>query len=248
VASFQRLVGEAVDGIETRRHRALIVGGTGLYHRAVIDRFDLPGRYPKVRAELEELARTDEGLAELYERLRTLDPTAASRMESTNARRIVRALEVAIGSGKPFSTYGPGLKHYGATPFKTIGLSLAREALDRRLAERLDRQLADGFVEEAARLAERPEGLSRTARQALGYEELFAYLAGECSLAEARDRILRRTRNFARRQQAWFRRDPRIVWLDATQPDLLARFAALADCEGRPDDERVGARLIEETT
>jgi tRNA dimethylallyltransferase len=229
VARFQRLVSEAIGAIEARGHRALLVGGTGLYHRAVVDELDLPGRYPDVRAALEEEAATATGLARLYERLSKCDPLAASRMEPTNARRIVRALEVAIGSGKPFSAHGAGLEHYAPTRFGTIGLSIEREALDRRVAERLDRQLSDGFVEEAARLAEQPDRLSRTARQALGYEELFAYLAGGCTLAEARERIVRRTRTFARRQQAWFRRDPRIVWIDASAPDVSSRFAALAD-------------------
>lgn len=182
-----------------------------------------------MRAELEREARTATGRERLYERLRGLDPLAASRMEPTNARRIIRALEVVLGSGRPFSTYGPGLSHYGPTRFATVGLAIDRDSLDRRIADRLDRQFAEGFVEEAATLAERPGGLSRTARQALGYKELFAYLAGECTLDEARGRIVRRTKTFARRQEAWFRRDPRIAWIDAAQPELSSRFRALAE-------------------
>ena len=228
VGRFQRLVTEAIAGIEERDHRALIVGGTGLYHRAVIDELDLPGQYPKVRAGLELEARTDDGLDRLYARLQEIDPVAACRMEKTNARRIVRALEVAIGSGRPFSAFGPGLSHYGPTHFHTVGLAVERAELDRRIAERLDRQLEEGFVDEAKRLAERPDVLSRTARQALGYRELFSYLAGECTLADARERIIQRTKTFARRQEAWFRRDPRIVWVDATRPDVLTVFSTLA--------------------
>jgi tRNA dimethylallyltransferase len=227
VARFQRLVAEALGGIEARGHRGLIVGGTGLYHRAVIDKLDLPGRYPEVRAALEEEAKTDEGLAHLYARLRALDPVAAAKMEATNGRRIVRALEVTIGASRPFSTFGPGLTHYGPTRFVTVGLFVNRAELDRRIGERLDRQLDEGFAEEAEALVERPGGLSRTARQALGYKELFAYLGGECTLAEARARIIRRSKALARRQEAWFRRDPRIAWLDATQPDLLAVFSTV---------------------
>jgi tRNA dimethylallyltransferase len=229
VARFQRLVADALSGIEARGHRALVVGGTGLYLRAVIDELDLPGRYPEVRTALEKEAETPTGLGQLYARLSELDPLAASRIEPTNARRIVRALEVTIGSGEPFSAHGPGLERYAPTRFDTIGLSIGRDELDRRIAERLDAQLADGFVDEAARLAELPDGLSRTARQALGYKELIAYLAGECSLAEARERILRRTRTFARRQQAWFGRDPRITWIDALDPGVSNRFASLVD-------------------
>lgn len=228
MARFQRLVTEAIAGIEDRSHRALVVGGTGLYHRAVIDELELPGQYPKLRAELESNARTDVGLNRLYARLCEIDPVGASRMERTNARRIVRALEVAIGSGRPFSSFGPGLAHYGPTRFFTVGLAVERTELDRRIAERLDRQLKEGFVEEAKRLAESPDGLSRTALQALGYKELFSFLAGECTLAEASERIIQRTKTFARRQEAWFRRDPRIVWVDATRPDVLAVFDRLA--------------------
>ncbi len=237
VARFQRLAADAIAGIEGRGHRTLIVGGTGLYHRAVVDDLGLPGQYPEIRAELEETVCTTTGLELLYARLVALDPHAASRMEPTNARRIVRALEVTIGSGRPFSSFGPGLAHYGQTRFATAGLFLAREVLDRRISERLDRQLSEGFVDEAARLAARPGGLSRTARQALGYKELFSYLASECTLEEASAEIIRRTKSFARRQEAWFRRDPRIVWIDASGPDLVSRFAALADPGARRDRE-----------
>ncbi len=229
VARFQRLVNEALSGIESRANRALVVGGTGLYHRAVVDALDLPGRYARIRAELEEQAKDEEGVRRLYARLETLDLEAARRMAPTNARRIVRALEVAIGSGKPFSSFGPGLSHYGPSRFATFGLALGRAELDRRIARRLDRQLADGFLEEVSRLSKRPEGLSRTARQALGYKELLAHLEGTTTIEEARAQILRRTKTFARRQESWFRRDPRIVWIDAAAPDLVARFVALAD-------------------
>lgn len=246
VARFQRLVADAIAGIEARGHRALIVGGTGLYHRAVVDDLDLPGQYPEIRAELEARARTTAGPGLLYARLVGLDPHAASRMEPTNTRRIVRALEVTIGSGRLFSSFGPGLSYYGPTRFATYGLFLERQVLDRRITERLDRQLSDGFVEEVAALAARPERVSRTARQALGYKELFSYLAGGCTLEEARAEIIRRTKTFARRQEAWFRRDPRIIWIEVSEPDLVSRFAALAD-PGREARSGAGARLMADT-
>ncbi|MGP8163072.1 MAG: tRNA (adenosine(37)-N6)-dimethylallyltransferase MiaA [Acidimicrobiales bacterium] len=220
VARFQSAARAAIGGIEDRGHRAVLVGGTGLYHRALVDELDLPGRYPEVASALEREVDGPGGLAGLYERLRDLDPIAAARIEPTNRRRLVRALEVVIGSGRPFSASGPGLEHYEPTRFSLIGLTLARRELDRRIGERLEAQLAAGFVEEVAALVAAERGLSRTARQALGYRELIDHVEGRTTLDAARTEILRRTRVFARRQESWFRRDPRIVWLDAARRDL----------------------------
>ncbi len=220
VARFQQLGAHALAGIAARGRRAVLVGGTGLYHRALLDGLTIPPRYPEVAAGLEEEAEAD-GLAALFARLRALDPRAASRVEPGNRRRIVRALEVTIGSGRPFSSFGPGLDRYGPTPFRLVGLALARAELDRRIESRLDAQLAAGFLDEVRALSVRPGGLSRTARQALGYRELLAHLDGQCDLGAARAEILRRTRSFARRQEAWFRRDPRVVWIDGRSSDLL---------------------------
>jgi tRNA dimethylallyltransferase len=222
VADFQAAAFAALAEIEARGHRALLVGGTGLYHRAVIDDLELPGRFPAVRVELERRAAISGGLEALYGELASRDALAASRMEPTNERRVIRALEVVLGSGRPFSAYGPGLAAYGPSRFAQFGLHLDRAALEARNTARLDRQLADGFVDEVAGLLARPGGLSRTARQALGYRELAAYLAGETDLDAARSAIIRHTRTYAKRQEAWFRRDPRIVWLDAERTDLLA--------------------------
>lgn len=227
VARFQRAARVALGEIASRRHRPLLVGGTGLYHRAVLDDLALPGRYPAVAAELwaeVEAAGDSEGL---HARLSRLDPLAAARIEPRNARRVVRALEVTLGSGRPFSASGPGLERYGETPFVQIGLRIERAELDRRIAARLDAQLAAGWIEETAALAARPGALSRTAAQALGYRQLLDHLAGRCSLEAAREQILHRTRAFARRQESWFRRDPRVRWLDGTDPDLLSAAAAL---------------------
>ena len=215
VADFQAAAHAALQGIEARGNRALLVGGTGLYQRAVVDRLTFPPRYPEVAAELEAQADEPGGVERLHGRLVELDPVAASRMEPTNRRRVVRALEVTLGSGRPFSASGPGLAEYRPTPFTLIGLTLARDELARRIEARLDAQLAAGFLDETRALAARPEGLSRTAAQALGYRELLAHLAGACTLEEARERAVRRTRTFARRQESWFRRDPRVRWLDA---------------------------------
>lgn len=212
VARFVHAAREAVDAIEARGHRALLVGGTGLYLRAVVDDLAVPGRYPAVRAELD----ADPDTAGLHRRLATLDPVAAGRMEPTNRRRVVRALEVTLGSGRPFSSFGPGLDVYPVTRFHLVGVRLPHDVVAARIEQRYHRQMAAGFLDEVRRLLADPRGLSRTARQALGYRELIAHLAGEATLDEALHLAVRRTRRFARRQASWFRRDPRIGWLDAT--------------------------------
>jgi tRNA dimethylallyltransferase len=225
VARFQR---EAL-GIVERAHGAgrsvVMAGGTGLYHRALVDGLALPGRYDAVRHRLESEAEAEVGLAALYERLCRLDPVAAGRIEPANRRRIIRALEVVEGSGRLFSEFGPGLKAYPKTETVIVGLSLDRERLDVLLEERFDAQLAAGFLDEVRRLAARPGGLSRTARQAIGYKEVLSYLAGERSLDEAAAEAVRRLRSFARRQESWFGRDPRVEWFDAAAPDLVASVA-----------------------
>jgi tRNA dimethylallyltransferase len=226
LARFQVAAREAIAGIERRGHRALLVGGTGLYLQAVVDGLAVPGEWPAVRAELEAVATTPVGAAGLHRRLAELDPAAAARMEPTNRRRIVRALEVTVGSGRPFSSFGPGLKAYPPTAFRLAGLSVARPVLDGRIARRLDSQLEAGFVDEVRGLMAAGEPLSRTARQALGYRELLAHLDGRCGLDEAVGETARRTRAFARRQRAWFRRDPRIAWF-AVETNPLAVLPAL---------------------
>ncbi len=214
----------AIAGIEGRGRRALLVGGTGLYLRAVVDDLAVPGRFPAVRAELEAEADT----AALHRRLVALDPVAAGRMERTNRRRVVRALEVTLGSGRPFSSYGPGLDVYPSTPFALVGIAVQHEVVARRIEERYRDQMAAGFLDEVRGLLAEPRGMSRTARQALGYAELIDHLAGGRDLDDAVELAVRRTRRFARRQGSWFRRDPRIEWLHA-DGDPAALLPALAD-------------------
>jgi len=210
VAQFQRAFVDVLAGIEGRGHRALLVGGTGLYLRAAIDGLTIPGRYPHARRELDE-----EPTDLLHERLVELDPVGATRVTPTNRRRIVRALEVTLGSGRPFSSFGPGLEAYPPTTFRLTGIALPPEVVAARIAARYRQQLDDGSLDEVRRLVSRPGGLSRTAGQALGYKELVAHLAGDVTLEDAIDQAVRRTRQFARRQRAWLRRDPRIDWLQA---------------------------------
>jgi tRNA dimethylallyltransferase len=239
VTRFQAAFDQAVAGIEARGHRALLVGGTGLYLRAVVDRLSVPGTWPRLRAQLEVEAAAPGGPAALHRRLAAVDPAAAARMDPGNARRVVRALEVTTGSGRPFSSFGPGLDAYPRTPFRLAGVWLPRAVSNERIERRFHQQLADGFVGEVRRLASGPRGLSRTARQALGYRELLGALEGNTTLEEAVELAVRRTRQFARRQRAWFRRDPRITWFAASGkpvavlPALLRDWAARAPLDWR---------------
>ena len=222
VARFQVEAAEVIAGIEARGHRALVVGGTGLYVRAVVDGLTMPGEWPGLKADLER-----QPVEELHRRLAELDPLAASRIEPGNVRRLVRALEVTLGSGRPFSSFGPGLGAYPPTTrFRLVGVWLPRTVLAERIAARYRAQLADGFLDEVRRLG---DVMSRTARQALGYRELLDHLAGAGTLDEAVEAAVRRTREFARRQQAWFRRDPRITWLGSAENPVDLLPALLGD-------------------
>ena len=232
VRQFQEAARAAVAGIVARRHRALLVGGTGLYLRAVVDDLELPGRWPELAAELERAADEPGGVPALHTRLHELDPLAASRMTPTNRRRVVRALEVTLGSGRPFSSFGPGLGAYDDTAVALVGIPFDAEAVDEAVARRFDAMLEAGLLDEVRRLAARPAGLSRTARQALGYRELLTHVEDGVPVDEAVAEAVRRTRAFARRQWAWFRRDPRITWLDGggdLRAQLLARWDEAAE-------------------
>ena len=225
VADHQAACLAALDSIASRGNRALLVGGTGLYVQAVIDGFTIPDQFPEVRATLEANADTEA----LHRQLVQLDPIAAQRMEPTNRRRVIRALEVTIGSGVPFSSHGPGVASYPPSPWSLAGLDCPRPVLDARIEQRYRTQLDAGLVDEVRALVDRPQGLSVTARQALGYREVLAHVEHGVPLDDAIDEAVRRTRRFARRQQRWFRRDPRIVWVhadDPRAPDVVTRVQA----------------------
>lgn len=215
VADHQAACARALADIAARGHRALLVGGTGLYVQAVVDNLTIPGRFPEVRVDLEAEADT----TVLYHRLVELDPVAAARMEPSNRRRIVRALEVTVGSGTPFSHFGPGLDRYPPVSWPMVGLDVPRHVLDRRIADRYAHQMDHGLVDEVRFLAGRPGGLSRTARQALAYREVLEHVELGANLDDCLEQAMVRTRQFSRRQQRWFRRDPRIAWLVTDDPD-----------------------------
>ena len=225
VARFQAAAAAALGGIEARGHRALLVGGTGLYFQTVVDRLTPPGRYPQLRAELE----ADPDTAALHRRLSLADPLAASRILPANRRRVVRALEVTLGSGRPFSSFGPGIGTYPPTSFRIAGLWLPRPVVAGRIERRFAQMMAAGLLAEVVGLRDRVHGLSRTARQALGYRELLGHLEDGTPLEGAIDQAVRRTRAFARRQRVWWRRDPRITWYGSTENPLAVVPALLGD-------------------
>lgn len=236
VRDFQTRARHALDEIARLGHRALLVGGTGLYARALVDELEIPGRFPDVREDLDRRARTN--LAKLYDELSALDPLAASRMDSQNERRIVRALEVTLGTGRPFSSFGSGLGHYGASPIAQIGLRVSPDALNERIAERFRAWMAQGLLDEVERLAGAPRPMSRTARQAVGYRQLLEHVEEGRDLQECVTDAITASRRLARRQRSWFERDPRIEWFDSSRAaeerigELLERSPELVgDCE-----------------
>jgi tRNA dimethylallyltransferase len=227
LARYQRDATEAIAGIHARGGLPLLAGGTGLYVRAVVDGLAIPAVAPQMelRAELEAEAAA-QGPAALHARLVALDPVAAARIDPSNVRRLVRAIEVCVVTGRPFS------EQQGArpTPYRPImiGLTLEREALYARTDARIDGMLAAGLVEETRGLVARGYGWELPAMSSLGYREIGAYLGGETTLEGAVARFKVATHAYIRRQLTWFRPDARIAWLDAAQP-----IEALADAAAR---------------
>lgn len=216
VAAYQRHARADLDAIEGRGRTGVVVGGSGLYLRALLDVLELAPTDPAVRARLEaEVTTLGPGL--LHDRLAALDPDAAAAIDRANARRVVRALEVVELTGG-YTAHLP--EPAAVAPTVQIGLDLAVEELDRRIEARVDRMWAAGLVEEVAALA---PALGRTAVRAVGYAQVLPLLRGEVDEAGAREATVRATRRLARKQRTWFRRDPRVVWFDATDPDLVDR-------------------------
>jgi tRNA dimethylallyltransferase len=230
VAAYQRLAREAIAGVHDRGRVPVLAGGSGLYLRAALDNLEFPGTDPAVRDRLEaELAAV--GAGPLHARLAALDPAAAAAILPSNGRRIVRALEVIEVAGRPFAAVLP--QYESRYPVVQLGLRVGRPELDRRIEERTARMWREGLVDEVATLERAGLREGRTASRALGYAQVLRFLAGECTQDEARAQTILATRRFARRQEAWFRRDPRVIWLAAGTGDadgLLGQ--ALAACTG----------------
>jgi len=200
-----------VADLERRGRRALLVGGSGLYFRAVVDGLDFPGTDPEVRRELETEAEAV-GARPLHERLRSFDPAAAVKIEPANVRRTVRALEVAAVTGRPFSSYAEAWEEFPDGRVRAAGIDMDPAALRARIERRVRDMVEAGFVDEVRALVSDGLGPSLTASQAIGYAEMVHHLAGRIGLEEAVVATVKRTRALARRQMAWFRRDPRIRW------------------------------------
>ena len=230
VAEFQQLARAAIADCQRRDVIPIVVGGSALYVRAIIDDFEFPGTDPAVRTRLEnELAM--QGAKWLYQRLSEADPLAATRILPGNTRRIVRALEVIELTGRPFTAALPE-RRYRLPDVVQIGLAIDRAPLDARIAARVDAMWAAGFVDEVRRLAAAGLRESLTASRALGYRQVLRFLDGEITEAEARELTIGATRKFARRQDSWFRKDARIHWLRYDRPDLISAAHALAGPRG----------------
>lgn len=221
VAEFQRWARDVIADCRDRGVVPVLVGGSALYTRAILDQFEFPGTDAAVRARY-AAELTDVGPEELHRRLAALDPHAAAGIIPTNGRRIVRALEVIEITGRPFTATLPAMQ-YADPATVQVGVDIDRPTLDGRIAARVDQMWADGFVAEVRALADRGLRDGVTANRALGYRQVLAFLDGELDEDEAREQTVAGTRRFARRQDSWFRKDARIRWVghdDAQRVDL----------------------------
>jgi tRNA dimethylallyltransferase len=245
VADFQRLARDAITECCTRNVVPIVVGGSALYVRAIVDDFEFPGTDPALRAELEaELERI--GAQSLHRRLAAVDPAAAATIEPGNGRRIVRALEVGALTGRPYAATLPAYS-YVLPGVVQIGLAIDREALDRRVAARVHRMWQAGLVDEVRQLEQAGLRRGRTASRALGYRQVLDFLANSISEAEAEEQTTLATRRFARRQDAWFRKDPRIHWLRWDDPQLVDSAYGLAGAGGNQASEPAESMPLENT-
>ncbi|WP_346777218.1 tRNA (adenosine(37)-N6)-dimethylallyltransferase MiaA [Streptomyces sp. HNM0575] len=229
VAEYQRLARAEIDRLLAAGRVPVLVGGSGLYVRGAIDAMDFPGTDPAVRARLEE-ELAEQGPGALHARLAEADPQAARAILPSNGRRIVRALEVIEITGRPFTANLPG--HEAVYETVQLGVDVARPELDERIADRVDRMWERGLVAEVRELEAAGLRDGRTASRALGYQQVLSTLAGECTEREAREETVRATKRFARRQDSWFRRDPRVHWLSGAErdrPELTGKALALLE-------------------
>ncbi|WAJ34172.1 tRNA (adenosine(37)-N6)-dimethylallyltransferase MiaA [Arthrobacter sp. FX8] len=220
VSDFQQQARSLIGDIHARGKRAILAGGSGLYVRAALDVLEFPGTDPKLRARL-EADHIRLGTPALLDRLRALDPVSADRV--SDARRIIRALEVHELTGRPFSSFMPRREYY--QPAVQVGLSVDREVLRERLAVRVHRMVESGLLEEVRMLDARGLRQGKTASRALGYSQFLRIIDGTSTVEQAAEETIVATRQFARRQLTWFRADPRITWLDWQDPELTGKAA-----------------------
>ncbi|MCQ8194697.1 tRNA (adenosine(37)-N6)-dimethylallyltransferase MiaA [Streptomyces rugosispiralis] len=229
VAEYQRLARAEMDRLLAEGRTPVLVGGSGLYIRGAIDALEFPGTDPAVRARL-EAELEERGSGALHARLADADPEAARAILPSNGRRVVRALEVIEITGRPFTANLPG--HEAVYDTLQIGVDVERPELDERITLRVDRMWDAGLVAEVRRLEDAGLRSGRTASRALGYQQVLSALAGQCAEEEARAETVRATKRFARRQDSWFRRDPRVHWLSGAadrRGELLASALALVE-------------------
>lgn len=226
VAWYQSAARAAITDIHARGKSAIVVGGTGLYIKSILDELNFPDTDPTVRKNLEKELESI-GLNALFERLEKLDPAAAIAIDRANSRRVVRALEVIEITGKPFTANLPREASTRYPDAAQFGLVMDREKLNERISARVDRMWDEGFVSEVETLLGFGIKEGRTAQLALGYSQIIAYLEGRMSQDEAREDSKRATRQYARRQETWFSRDERITWISPVQPRLQTVFAHL---------------------
>jgi len=222
VSDFQSQARKTIDDIHRRGKRAILAGGSGLYVRAALDVLEFPGTDPALRARL-EAEHSELGTEALLARLRTVDPASAARV--SDARRIIRALEVHELTGRPFSSFMPRREYH--QPAIQLGLSVDREVLRERLAERVHRMVDAGLLDEIRLLDASGLRRGKTASRALGYSQFLRVVDGTSTVADAAEETIVATRQFARRQLTWFRPDPRITWLDWQEPGLVGKAAEL---------------------
>ena len=219
VAWYQEKARAAITDIHARGKSAIIVGGTGLYIKAILDELNFPDTDPVVRAEL-ELEFATKGITPLFERLEKLDPAAALAIDKANSRRVIRALEVIKITGKPFTANLPREESSRYPYAKQFGLVMDRDSLSERISVRVDRMWEQGLVEEAEKLVAAGIMKGTTAQRALGYAQVIAQIEGKVTQEEAQEETKRATRQYARRQETWFSRDERITWISPVQNAL----------------------------
>lgn len=224
VAEFQSLARATIAEVRARGAVPVLVGGSALYTRAVLDRFEFPGTDATVRARWEDRL-AEVGAPVLHAELARRDPAAAAAILPENGRRVVRALEVGELTGRSFIATLPALSYVDPVTVQ-VGLAIDRPALDARVARRVEQMYASGLLEEVRHLLDRGLAAGRTASRAIGYPEAVAHLAGELTREEAVEQTVVATRRFARRQETWWRKDPRITWVDHDDPDRLAVASA----------------------
>jgi tRNA dimethylallyltransferase len=225
VAQYQTMARAKIDELQRANTPVIVVGGTGLYVKAILDDLNFPERDPEIRERL-QLESEAIGAIALHERLAKLDPAAAAAIPAQNVRRVVRALEVIEITGKPFTANLPREASTRYPTAKQFGLVMDRENLDERISKRVEGMWKSGFVDEVKGLVEIGLRKGKTAQAALGYSQILQFLDGEISEATAKDETKRATRQYARRQETWFSRDGRITWLKGDLSDRLEKITS----------------------